>query len=159
MKTILYVDVHSFVDVITNSSTELFVGSSNTKDALLTMIKEIYPEYFNEYCDLRTLDELDDDEIYTFLGYTYDRWSNQEQKMVHDVIDGFTFEEMYEQFSWNDEKGSFYIRDTFVNDHREKIIDALDPKRKMFFLFSIDQNPNWEMQEKLMMIMSRYHLG
>lgn len=35
----------------------------------------------------------------------------------------------------------------------------LDPNGNMWFMFSIDQNPNYEMQENLMSIAERYHLG
>ena len=39
------------------------------------------------------------------------------------------------------------------------MIQDLDPEQKLWFLFSINENPNWEMQENLMNIGTRYHLG
>jgi hypothetical protein len=46
-----------------------------------------------------------------------------------------------------------------TEDNFEEIKNKLDPNRTMYFLFSKDENPDWEMQEKLEMIMKRYHLG
>lgn len=49
---------------------------------------------------------------------------------------------------------------SFVTDeNREEVINKICPQKDMYFLFSINENPNWEMQEKLMLIMTRYHLG
>ena len=41
----------------------------------------------------------------------------------------------------------------------KKYINGISPKKDMYFLFSIDENPEWEEQEKLELISTRYHLG
>ena len=57
-------------------------------------------------------------------------------------------------------KGDGWHFGRFVTDkNREEIINKLCPNKNMWFLFSIDENPNWDMQEKLMNIAERYHLG
>jgi len=146
---------HSMVDLITNSSTELFVGINKSKDTLMMLIEEIYPNYLHEYEPLKRIDELSNEEIHTYISYYYDRWSNSQQKTIHSLVPGFTKDEMYTKHKYGE-----FIKGDFVNDDtREKIIKGIDPNGSMLFLFSLDENPNWEMQEKLMDIMDRYHLG
>ena len=56
---------------------------------------------------------------------------------------------------FNDEEyGDFVVEENF-----EEIKNKLDPERELFFLFSLDDNPDWEMQERLSKIMERLHLG
>jgi hypothetical protein len=159
MKSVIFtIRPHSFVDVITNSSSELFVGKADTKEILQQMIKEVYPRYLNEYSELKSTSELSNDEIDTYLNFANTYWSNGAQAIVAVPIEGIPYAEMFEE----DKTGRrtfLYIKTDFVEKHRDKIIKALDPNGTMFFLFSKDENPNWEMQEGLMEIMDRYHLG
>lgn len=154
MKTFFAAKFHSVVDVITNSSSELFVGMHGSKDLMIEIIKEIYPNYLDEYYELKSIDELTNDELYLYIDCQYNSWSNFNQKRMHDVIEGFSFEDMYEKTDFGN-----YIRSDFVNNHREKIINSIDLDKKTFFLFSIGDNPNFEKQEKLEEVMTRYHLG
>ena len=39
------------------------------------------------------------------------------------------------------------------------IINKFNPNHDMWFLFSFYENPNWELQEQLMVIADRFHLG
>lgn len=147
-KIVFVMNIHSVVDVITNSSSELFVGKHQSKEIIEEMIKLAYPNYLNEYEELKSIDELSDDDLDVYISYHYEIWGNLK------LIDGFSFDEMYEK-----ENDWIYISNDFVKNNRQKIINAIDPERKMFFLFSIDENPNWEMQGRLENIMTRYHLG
>ena len=60
MKTIFTIDTHSFVDVITNSSTELFVCDT---DKSLEMVNETLKAKWIDWCSARfpTERELSDD--------------------------------------------------------------------------------------------------
>lgn len=147
---------HSWVDVITNSSSELFTCFADSKKQVENMIKDFYPNYLNEYEPIKTIDELDEYELRTYIDYHYSFWSNPSQKFIYNVIPGFTKDEMYEK-----EENSKYclLKENFIANNRERINNAIDPERKMFFLFSLDSNPNWEMQELFMHFMTRYHLG
>lgn len=145
---------HSVVDVITNSSSELFVGLENSKELMVSLVKDIYPGYLDDYEEVRGIEDLTDDELEMYISYHYNGWSNSQQCMMHNV----TFDEMYETKVYD--YGSYtYIRSDFISDNRERINNSIDPERKMFFMFSRDENPDWEMQERLMSIMQRYHLG
>lgn len=160
MKTLFIIKPHSIVDIITNSSSELFTGFSDSKQALEDLIKHVYPDYLDEYVPLKHTSELSNDELEMFIHYNYHTWSNRRQKMITNVVPGFKFEEMYEMPEWCKDRKEYYIKHDFVNDDtRDRVIQGIDPKSNTYFMFSKDENPNWEMQEKLMEIMDRYHLG
>ena len=172
---------HSIIDVITNSSSELFVGKSQNKEELISLLKAVYPGYLNEYNELMHIDELSMDQLETYISYHCSSHCWPASKSNYGILNGFTFEELYEPEkdwqtgkvkspAWNGEL-QYQLRDnakdednkwnqSFVTESNvEEIKNKLDPNREMYFLFSNDENPNWEMQEKLMNIMNRYHLG
>lgn len=163
MKTLFAFTVDNVVDLITNSSSELFVFKSDKKRKILRLLAAIYPEYLNEYDELRTIDEISHDSLQNFISYHYNSWSNELQKQCFDLIPGFTFNEMYETvvLRWGGERppSSYtHVRD-ITDETRKKYNDAIDPERKMFFLYSLDENPNYDKQLLLSQIGTRYHLG
>jgi hypothetical protein len=157
MKRVLFtLTPHSIIDVITNSSSELFVGKSQNKQEIKDLISEVYPNYLDEYEEVQSISELSNDELYTYISYHYHTWSNSKQSLENKLIPGFTINEMYEKTKRND----YSLKDNFVCDeNREKIIKGIDPNNDIYFLFSLNENPIWEYQEKLEEIMTRYHLG
>jgi AAA+ ATPase superfamily predicted ATPase len=84
------------------------------------------------------------------------------------ILNGFTFEELYEEENngkkaWNNEI-QYKLKESenycFVTEKNfEEIKKKLDPNKEMYFLFSKDDNPNWDYQENLMKFMDRLHLG
>jgi len=174
MKILFVVQPHSFVDVITNSSSELFVGKSQTIDTMRSFIKEVYPDYLNEYYDLKSIDDLSTNDLNTYF-YHY----CSPNKWPADIFDypipkGFTFEELFEPEidwktgepkppAWNGQI-QYRLKEnngySFVTDENfEELKHKLDPNKRMFFLFSKDDNPDWEKQILLSEIMERMHLG
>lgn len=149
---------HSVLDVITNSSSELFVGIHKSKELMTELVKNIHPRYLDEYDEIKKIDELTEDELYEFISYHFNGWSNRKQQMKYSVVNGFTFEQMYEDKVYGN-RSYTEIRDDFIKKNRDGICNGIDHERKMFFMFSNDENPNWDMQEGLMSIMTRYHLG
>lgn len=157
-KYIFVLQVHSVVDLITNSSSELFVGQYNSKKIIIDLIKSIYPNYLDEYSEIKSIDELEEFVSYRYM-YITKYYDEKTDSIVYknnpDLIPGFTKEEMFD----DPEYDYIYVKNNFVRNNYKNIIDSLDPERKMFFLFSLSDNPNWNMQKKLMKIMKRYHLG
>ena len=147
-KILFVVKPHSFVDIITNSSSELFVFNEKSKAAVESLIYEVYPDYSNEYRAVKTTAELTEGELHTYVDCVYNTFDSPT------VIEGFSFSEMYKK-----EHGYYWIEPYFVKNNFEKIKEAIDPNNRMFFLFSIGDNPDWEKQEELMVVGERYHLG
>ena len=135
-KILFTINPHSFVDVITNSSSELFTGKSGSKEDLEELIKMVYPNYLHEYLPLKGIEELEDEYLEVYICYRYETWSNSQQKNIHKLIPGFTKDEMFEKRKWG-----INLKEDFVNENtRERIINGIDPERKMYFLFSIDDS-------------------
>lgn len=134
----LVLEVHSIVDIMTNSSSELFVTSAKNKETIKEMIKSVYPNYLDEYEEVKELSELSLSELSCFLDYRFYRDIPNELMKF---------------------KGKWGIDVT--EDNKSEIIDFLSNEVQMFFMFSIYDNPNWEMQEALEYSanMTRYHLG
>ena len=168
MKKVLFtIKPHSIVDAITNSSSELFVGKTQNKEELLAFISEAYPNYRNEYEELKNIDEISIEDLGMYFSYTCSPHSWPATKNQYPIPQGFTFDELYAPTStepaWNghiqydlkhDEHYRFVTKENF-----EELKQKLDPKKEMYFLFSIDENPDYEMQEELEKFMTRYHLG
>ena len=60
---------------------------------------------------------------------------------------------------WEDTKNKKYFYPQASIKGLRKAAELLDPNGQIFLMFSIKDNPNWDMQEKLMEIGTRYHLG
>ena len=169
MKKILFLlKPHSIVGCITNSSSELFVGESLTKEGMIKLIEEVYPYYLNEYEEIKGIDDLDYRQLNTYFSYACSAHCWPATKDQFPVLPGFTFEELYDaeddgKPAWNGEvqyRLKCNERYYFVTPQNfEEIKKKLDPNKQMFFLFSKDDNPDWDMQEKLEMFMERFHLG
>ncbi len=182
-KQLIAIKVNNVIDIITNSSDALFVLQGKTKEIVNEMIENIYPNYRDEYQELKDIRDFTDEEIDTFLqshlGRKSSVWSSGEvydKSFDYVLIHGFKFEELYNtnvklgHYPLNSEykiKNNIPIKKRkskwdfcFVtNDNRERVIKGIEKSVGRFFLYSIDENPEWEMQEKLMEIGKRYHLG
>jgi hypothetical protein len=152
--TLFTTKINSIVDIITNSSSELFVGNKNSKEELIELIKEVYPNYLDEYHEIQSLNEIRNDDFTTYLSYKYYSWDD-------DLILSKTYdikpEILYSNWEERNTKNYWYPR---LSDKGIKLIkNKIDPNNKLFFLFSMNDNPNYEMQIELERIMTRYHLG
>lgn len=201
---------HSMVDIITNSSSELFVFKGKSKELVEEMIRELYPDYLREYRQLVHIDELDAKWLNQYLDYhcSANHWPCSPDEMP--LIGNYTFDELYEpkrdwqtgeiERAWNGHI-QYELRDNTRPPRKEKIIvnfdefkdvdpygeedwyddnwnpndywsrsfvteknieevkDRIDPQRRLYFLYSRGDNPNWEYQKKLSGVGKRYHLG
>ena len=170
-KRILFkICVDNVIDIITNSSSELFVLKGESKAIVEEMIANVYPNYRNEYEELKHIAELTLDELENFISYHCGSSCWPARKENYLILPGFTFDELYEPEkdwktgelkspAWNGEI-QYRLKEDFIDENnKEEIINRLDPNRSMYFLFSLDENPDWGMQESLMNIGDRYHLG
>jgi hypothetical protein len=174
-KVIFTLRPHSVVDVITNSSSELFVGKSQSLSTMKELIEAVYPDYLTEYNELKSIDDLTADELEIYFSYTCSPHCWPGEKSQWPVIPEFTFEELYVEEdggkpAWNGEI-QYRLKNNVINaknkwdqsfvteENFEEIKNKLDPNREMYFLFSLDDNPNWDMQEQLESFMDHHHLG
>ncbi len=170
MKTIFVMNIENTIDLITNSSSELFVLKGGTKEAIVQMLDGLYPEWRKEYEEPKNITEATLDELNTFFSYACSPHCSPASIFDYPELPGFSWDELYEKsnVSWGGEyalknnKKSMqdeWDRDFVTEKNMEEIIKKLSPNNYMWFLFSFDDNPNWEMQERLMTVADRYHLG
>lgn len=180
-RTLLVFKVDNVIDIITNSSSELFVLKGETKEIVEEMISNVYPDYKIEYDDVKHISELSIDDLDNFMIYECSPHHWPAQKGDMPIPGYFTFDDLYEpekdndgnvKPAWNGAiqyklKNNIPEKDRKYRWHRSFVteenlgwvLNKLDPERQMYFLYSKDENPNWEMQEALMNVGERYHLG
>jgi hypothetical protein len=155
-KVIFVIQPQSMVDIITNSSSELFVFEGKEKQVIEEMIKDVYPDYLNEYEQLVSINDISDDNLYTYLIYKY--W-------VYDIHDNlylskeFNIDPKILYSNWDNKNTDKYWYPQLSSEGCRLIKDKIDPNRQMYFLFSKYDNPEYEYQELLENIGTRYHLG
>lgn len=200
-----HMKIQSFNDIITNSSSELFIFSENNYKDVADVISEldsIYPSWRSEYEDPKKIKDATKNEIETLIGYSgyYDifgliDFSNCElkyysQKKYHDDEHCSSYFFSFNDFDKNDsalrrfaeswgstpeelfsnwdkfnpfvdyqrsdfeKKFSAWVRisDRFCEIFKEKFGENT-------LLFSIDDDPDWEYQEKIEDYATRVHLG
>jgi hypothetical protein len=96
------INPHSIIDLITNSSTELFVMKGSEKKHVEEIIKAIYPNYLTEYEPLLDVKDFSIEELDNFLGWCLGRNSGCWNSSViyndpydYVVLSGFEFNEIY----------------------------------------------------------------
>lgn len=151
-KTLFVFTVDNMVDLITNSSSELFILHGNTKEEVIGMVGNVYPNYLNEYEEIVNITELSNESLDTYLSYSYSDWNDKFAVSKAFETDPSIFYKNFSEF----DKEKYWYGD--ISEEGYKIVRESLPKN-MYFLFSIDENPNWEMQENLESIGERYHLG
>ena len=170
-KVLFEIKVNNVIDVITNSSSELFVLKGETQEIVEEMIKDIYPDYKNEYEDLKPLKEVSSSNFRTYLDQTIEdniridySKSKEAQKLskINYYVEkarnfGFEPQDFYED--WENEIKEQWFYPDIKEEIIPTIVKQLDPDNSIYLLFSKDENPDWDMQEQLMEIGIRYHLG
>ena len=152
MKKIFEFNVDNTIDIITNSSSELFVLKGKTKEIVEEMIREVYPSFEDEY-KLVTIEECDEDDLSTYINSVFLKYNSDDFAMCKKL--NVRPNILYKNFGMYGIEN--YWSGEYSKEGREILLNNL-PKNT-YLLFSLDENPNWDMQERLMTIASRYHLG
>ena len=171
-KVLITINVDNTIDLITNSSSELFVLKNTVKQNVVEMLEFMYPNFRDEYEDPKNINELTVEELDQYINQHCSNYNGGSEINNYPLIRGFTFDELYAEKKAKDWRGrveyelknnkvSTWQYDTsFVTeDNFEEVKHRIDPESNLFFLYSKDENPNWEEQEKLMGVGDRYHLG
>ena len=197
MKKVIFVfSLQSVSDIITNSSSELFVFTKeNSVEEVISMLDDIYPNWRKEYNNPQLLKDVSDEDLDTYLDYA--RYYN-----MHDYNRSYWREDYGDPVVWAKKQAATYkkkivkfFKDTFNIDVKfDELFEKPDETYKQFLphhleqfrgmslfwypqikesmypflreniservlLFSKDENPDWDYQEKLMEVAERYHLG
>jgi len=152
MKKIFEFNVDNTIDIITNSSSELFVLKGKTKEIVEEMIREVYPSFEDEY-KLVTIEECDEDDLSTYINSVFLKYDSDDFAMCKKL--NVRPNILYKNF------GMYDIENYWIGEYSKegREISLNNIPKNTYLLFSLDENPNWDMQERLMTIASRYHLG
>lgn len=148
-------NVSSVADIITNSSSELFVLEGATEEIIESLLCAVYPDYLTEYESVKSTKDLTAGELDTYISYAEQDWSDDGR--YDRPIFGIPPKDLYEDYENRSAEKYWYGR--LSETGAEKLKKAMDPENKMWFLFSKGENPDWEGQESLSGIATRYHLG
>ena len=197
MKKVIFVfSLQSVSDIITNSSSELFVFTKeNSVEEVISILDDIYPKWRKEYNNPQLLRDVSDEDLNTYLDYA--RYYN-----THDYSSPSWREDYGDPIVWAKKQAATYkkkmvkfFKDTFNIDVKfDELFEKPDEAYKQFLpyhleqfrgmslfwypqikesmypflreniservlLFSKDENPDWDYQEKLMKVAERYRLG
>ena len=156
-KKVFAFHIDNMIDIITNSSSELFVLKADNKENIIALLENVYPDFRDEYEEPRQYKDLDDYGFKSAIEWLYG-WSNEKKNCV--VFPGFKFEDIYEKSEYaRNGRTEYRWKEGFIQSNREAITNHIDANNQIWLLYSIDENPNWEMQERLMQVATRYHLG
>lgn len=167
--------IQSVSDVITNSSSELFVFRNRTKELVSNLLDSLYPDWRTEYKDPEPIKEMSEDTLRRYISWTLDKWgaiwkdeeipesmwpekkgNSEFAKIARDHgLSPEKFWKFWSRYNPNDKNWRYRYPEiskagmnAFKRIHKNEIA-----------LWSKDENPNWEWQEKLETVATRYHLG
>lgn len=172
--------IQSLSDIITNSSSELFVFKNHNMQAVILTLDALYPNWRNEYEEPEFVKDMDDKRLEDYLGWVFDSYASEyrgnsckkikkdeweELKLNPYSCPGASIAEKFkkkpeELFSnWNEWSPWAYWENKYLKWTDEGIKLYKEHYGEDIALWSIGENPKWEYQEKLMEVAKRYHLG
>ena len=87
MKKVLFLfNIQSLSDVITNSSSELFVfNDGNSLDAVINILDNVYPNWRSEYYEPVLVKDAERDDLETFVNEIIDTWYERSWRLRDEV--------------------------------------------------------------------------
>ncbi len=182
-KSLLVININNVIDIITNSSSELFVMQGESLSIVEEMVTNVYPHYKNEYEDLVCIKNasLETKQTYIWAVLNIEIDSSNLYNNMDAIIKlmakakvlaskyNMEVTEFFKHYGNSDEEFvDMIIKDSnddfkcvwFDTELSEKAVDKiLEPYDGSYVLMSLEENPDWEYQEKLELIGDRYHLG
>lgn len=156
MKTLFVFNVDSAVDIITNSSSELFIFEGQNIDLVEEMIKNVYPDYEDEYSTVRSVSDISGSNYMVadiLSRYVIHRRIQKAEEICREV--GIKLEEMIPCREYFDSYGDIRIPYEKSAEIIKKYIKPLN----LYYIVSHEDNPDPDWQDSLEMIGSRIHLG
>lgn len=165
MKTLFVFQMQSFTDVVTNSSSELFVFTGTT-NIVNDLLNASVPGWEDEYETPKSVEELYPDELAAYLSYAYSNYDwnrriTRETSLQTRWAKEFNIDpnDLYENYQeWDPSSENWKISHLRLKKGWDKLIkQKLNPH--LVFVFSRGENPNYERQEIIGTFGTRYHLG
>ncbi len=166
-KTLFVFKIDHSIDLITNSSSELFVLQGQNLEMVKEAVQSLHAEFLSEdnedvsdedktrshsveaeYDEIVSVSEASADQLETYFSQECGYYGGN-------IIPGFKYEDMYEEKKYS----LHFLKRNFVEENVEAVREYLDPDKNKYLMFSSVENPVWGFQEKLSNIGSRYHLG
>lgn len=171
-RTLFVVNVDNMINLITNSSSELFVMRGETEESVKEMVKAVYPDYEKEYTEPTSLKNSSVDDIESYMDWVevcqyrelgFSPTFEQTKNWYIGVAERFAqkpedFYDNWDEFLGKSEERWFGYA-SIKSEYYPMMANAIDPNGTIILMWSHDENPNWDMQEALMNIGDRYHLG
>ena len=184
MRILFQFNIQSVTDVITNSSSELFVFNKGSKEEIINLLNLIYPNWRDEYQEPISLGEMDEEELEYYFSciQPFNYHSNETKYSTHQTYLATTFnispKILYSNWDIFDPSIKFPRKDDYKTDEdweeayekyrniahvqlADNWMDLIKPKLDLdtICLYSKSDNPNWDYQEILEGFAQRYHLG
>lgn len=144
--------IDNVIDLITNSSSELFIFQIEPKQSIIELIESVYPEFRNEYEEPKWVGE-DMDMMIQYLEHINLKPEELTLQLGIPSKDLVTYEVWDKEHKWPE------FNEDVLEMCKDKILDIIDPKHSIYLMNSLDDNPDWEYQEKLESIATRIHMG
>ena len=75
-KTLFTFVVDNTIDIITNSSSELFVLEAQSEEHVKEMIRDVYPDYLSEYEEVVSISTCTTGQLETYIDAEYGNWDD-----------------------------------------------------------------------------------
>lgn len=173
-KTLFTINIDNTIDLITNSSSELFILHEDSLETAKEMIASVYPGYLSEYEEVKSLRDSDKEQIESYVSWVDNPWhyssswnSNltKEQERENEINKHISYLAQYDlkpedvYSNWDDRYNKNWWDAELSEEGAKLLANKIDPDGKIFLLWSIGENPDWNYQEQLEGIAQRYHLG
>lgn len=146
-------NIDNVIDLITNSSSELFIFQIEPKQSITELIESVYPGFRNEYEEPKWVGE-DMDIMIQYLEHSNLEPEELALQLGIPSKDLVTYNEVWDK----EHKWPEFNKDV-LEICKDKILDIIDPKHSTYLMNSLNDNPDWEYQEKLSEIATRIHMG
>lgn len=146
-------NIDNVIDLITNSSSELFIFQIEPKQSITELIESVYPGFRNEYEEPKWVGE-DMDIMIQYLEHSNLEPEELALQLGIPSKDLVTYNEVWDK----EHKWPEFNKDV-LEICKDKILTIIDPKHSTYLMNSLNDNPDWEYQEKLESIATRIHMG
>lgn len=189
-KVLFRFKLQSLSDVITNSSSELFVFKNHNMEAVKLTLDALHPNWRDEYAEPEWVRDMDDETFKDYIDWVLgseqydrternkyawydDRTDEEKSSMWVDKDKNLSYANYYKELAekMNEEPAKLYtnwdVYNPYDKEWKNRYIEFSDyglAKIKEYLaediaLWSHDENPDWDYQEKFMEVANRYHLG